>query len=396
MIAVMTGLAWVLAALAGMLLAVFSLELLAGLLPRRRNDPALRQGSVAILIPAHDEADGIGATLEGLQRIAPLDARLLVVADNCSDDTAARARTAGAEVIERHEPAARGKGHALAFGRDHLSKEGFPPPQVVIVLDADCRVHPGSVEALVSAALVHDAPVQAVNLISADLGAAPIVQISSFAMLVKNLYRSRGMQRLGGAALLTGTGMAFPWPLFAQARLATGSIVEDLALGIEMTRAGHPPRGIDAASVRSAPAALGDALEQRTRWEHGFLETLRTCALPVLADGVRRGSAPEALLGLHLLVPPLALLLTIVAALVAVLAGLALAGASPIPAIVLAGMLAAALILVLAAWMAGGRPYLRGAALLSAPLYVLWKLPIYLGFLRKPETRWTRTPRRDS
>ena len=29
-----------------------------------------------------------------------------------------------------------------------------------------------------------------------------MVQISSFAMVVKNLFRSRGMQRLGGAALL--------------------------------------------------------------------------------------------------------------------------------------------------------------------------------------------------
>jgi hypothetical protein len=45
------------------------------------------------------------------------------------------------------------------------------------------------------------------------------------------------------------------------------------------------------------------------------------------------------------------------------------------------------------AWLHGGRPWLRPGALLRAPLYVLWKLPIYLGFLRRRETEWRRTPR---
>ena len=57
-----------------------------------------------------------------------------------------------------------------------------------------------------------------------DLSAPPLVQISSFAMLVKNRVRSQGMVRMGGAALLTGTGMAFPWPLFADAPLPLSEV----------------------------------------------------------------------------------------------------------------------------------------------------------------------------
>src|SRR5687767_7881535 len=54
----------------------------------------------AVLIPSHDEELGIAATVTGLRtQLAPTD-RLIVIADNCSDGTAAAARAAGAEVIE--------------------------------------------------------------------------------------------------------------------------------------------------------------------------------------------------------------------------------------------------------------------------------------------------------
>ena len=389
-----TLLGWCLALGIAVPLMVFSCEVIAGLAPARQGNAALSASRVAVLIPAHDESAGIVATLMALQAVAPPGTRILVVADNCSDDTATLARAAGAEVIERHDAAARGKGYALAFGRDHLALD--PPErcaEVVIVLDADCRLAPGSIEALSAAACASDAPAQAINLIAPDFSASPLVQISSFAVLVKNLYRSRGMQRLGGAALLTGTGMAFPWRHFAAAELATGALVEDLALGIALTRAGHAPRLVAAAQVRSAPAQLGDALVQRTRWEHGFLGTLRQFALPVLAAGLRRSSLAETLLGLHLLVPPLALLLLVAGLSLPVLGGIVLLGGGAMPLLLIGAMLVITLLSVFAAWLAGGRALLSGSTLLRAPLYVLWKIPVYLKFLRKPETRWQRTPR---
>jgi glycosyltransferase involved in cell wall biosynthesis len=54
--------------------------------------------SLDVLIPAHDEAATIGATLASLRAAGAQ--RIIVGADACSDDTAARARTAGAEVRE--------------------------------------------------------------------------------------------------------------------------------------------------------------------------------------------------------------------------------------------------------------------------------------------------------
>src|SRR5258705_6725588 len=91
----------------------------------------------AIIIPAHDESIGLVPTLNDLKpQLHPSD-RLIVVADNCSDDTAAVAGLAGAEVIQRNDPNKTGKGYALAHGVAYLNDH---PPEFVIFVDADCRV----------------------------------------------------------------------------------------------------------------------------------------------------------------------------------------------------------------------------------------------------------------
>ena len=86
---------------------VFAIEICAAsFLARRHQAPptARRRGTVAVLIPAHDEAKGILATLNDIKpQLRPTD-RLLVVANNCTDDTAAVAASAGAEVTVRLEP----------------------------------------------------------------------------------------------------------------------------------------------------------------------------------------------------------------------------------------------------------------------------------------------------
>src|ERR1700733_12435386 len=75
---------------------------------------------VAVIVPAHDESAGILPTIEDIKRqLSPGD-RLLVVAHNCFDDTAAVAAAAGAEVIERRDPGKIGKGYALDWGLRHL------------------------------------------------------------------------------------------------------------------------------------------------------------------------------------------------------------------------------------------------------------------------------------
>ena len=74
-------------------------------------------GRLIVVVPAHNEASGIAATLSSLLAADPASsfASIVVVADNCSDDTAGIARAAGVRVIERLSDNHRGKGYALDF-----------------------------------------------------------------------------------------------------------------------------------------------------------------------------------------------------------------------------------------------------------------------------------------
>lgn len=373
--------------------AIFINEVVLGLLPlgsKSGHDRGL--GRTVILIPAHNETTGIAQTLSRIHGVLPPGAAILVVADNCSDDTARQARTSGAEVIERFDTERRGKGYALDFGRSHLSNS---PPDCVMILDADCVPDAGTIESLSTAALQYGRPVQSVNLMKAGPDAGPIVQISNFAFMIKNLVRQRGLVRSGGPAMLTGTGMAFPWPIFQGLPLASSNIVEDLAITVDLTRAAVRPMLVEPARVWSNAATAKDTLTQRTRWEHGFIGTAVKHALPTLAAGIGKGQLASVRLGLHLLVPPLALLFALGFSLLLLLGGLAAFGATATPALLLATMMGTSMMLLAIAWWREGRSLLSVAAISRIPLYVLWKIPVYLKLVRGAETEWVRTKRPD-
>src|SRR5258708_5857810 len=70
----------------------------------------------AVLVPAHNESTGILPTLSDIKAQLQAGDRLLVVADNCTDDTAGVALAAGAEVSIRSDLKKIGKGYALEWG----------------------------------------------------------------------------------------------------------------------------------------------------------------------------------------------------------------------------------------------------------------------------------------
>lgn len=348
-----------------------------------------RHPTAVIIIPAHDEEAVIEATVRDVRLAAGDRVRILVVADNCADRTAELARSAGANLLIRNDPVHRGKGYALAAARDDLRAD---PPEVVMVLDADCRIDRQSLDALVSSGAAR--PSQAVNLLAPDLKAAPLVQVSSFAFLVKNLVRQRGLQRLAGRVHLTGTGMALPWDLFARANLGGSNIVEDLALGLDLAGQGTPPTLVERAMVWSPAASAGGTLVQRHRWEGGFLSTMVAKSPAILARSIRRGDVRGLCAALDLCVPPLALLATL--NLLALTLGLflVLAGAVawPVLAAMTVGLFASGAVVL--AWLKEGRRFASAGTLARVPLYVLWKLPMYVGLVRRGAPKdWLRTGR---
>lgn len=368
----------------------FTIEVLLGLRRIAQRPIVANEPSTVIVMPAHDEAAIIGESLSRLRPEIDGRTRLLVVADNCADDTAELARAGGAEVIVRTDARRRGKGFALAFARDRLAAD---PPECVVILDADCAVDRKSLRRIASLAHGTGRPVQSVNLLRPDLAADPMVQVSNFAFLVKNLVRQTGLARLAGRVHLTGTGMAFPWPLFASAPLATNDIVEDLGLGLDMSTAGRPPLFAPDAFVWSGASSAGGTLKQRARWEGGFIATSMRRSLPLMWDAVRKADPRLFWSGLSLSIPPLTLLVLANIAAGAAALALVLLGASPLPLIAQAVVGAVAAASIVAAWRKVGRPYLSSSAAARLPLYLLWKLPLYLGLLKGSPKTWLRAGR---
>jgi cellulose synthase/poly-beta-1,6-N-acetylglucosamine synthase-like glycosyltransferase len=380
-----TALVAILLAPFAVLTAFFVVEVLAGLPARSGTGKVRRGASAVIVVPAHDEERVIGETLRQLKEALGEGMRILVVADNCTDATAERSRVPGVEVIERTDSQLRGKGHALAFAVDRLEAE---PADVLVVLDADCAIDRASLRALVDSAAESGRPAQAINLLRPDRSASPLVQLSTFAFMLKNLVRQRGLQRLAGRVHLTGTGMGMPFGLFQASAHVRSSIVEDLALGLELAGQGHAPQLIDEAFVWSGGSTEQGTLVQRRRWEGGFLATAARYGPKTIIRG-------NLLAGLDLLVPPLALFaaLNLLALLVAA-ALILVSGAAWWPIAVQAMLLAGAGFAVFLAWAREGRRFVSLAVLARVPLYVLWKLPMYVGLARRgaPE-EWLRTGR---
>ena len=386
----------ILAAVAAAILAipalVFFVECFASVFLRAGKQVARPVGvSLRVIVPAHDEEQGIGATLaEVRSQLAP-DDRILVVADNCSDGTAAIARAAGAEVIERSDLERRGKGYALAYGIDHLRPS---PPDVLIVIDADCRLIPGTIDALVRSAVETQRPVQA-DYVLQPTERSPISMISALAFLVRNRVRPRGLLRLNQPCQLDGTGMAFPWSVLRTAPGLGSSIVEDLTMGIELALLGHEPVFCIDAGVRSdLPGSRSTAMQQRRRWEHGQLATLMQYGPRLIRDGVLRARPGLIAMGADLMVPPLALLVGLLLLVLSAAGVLVLLGGSTLPAWIAGGALGLVGLGVAIGWMRYGRKEVPFRYLLLVPLYVAWKVPLYFSFLfGRREKRWRRTDR---
>jgi len=316
---------------------------------------------------------------------------LLVVADNCSDNTAAIARACGAEVIERSNQDLRGKGYALDFGIRHLESN---PPEVAIVIDADCRVGAGAIDRLARQCGKAARPVQALYLMHAPPEAGLKMRIAEFAWLVRNQVRPLGYHRLGLPCQLDGTGMAFPWPLICDASLASGHIVEDLKLGIDLARSGAPAQFCPEALVTSVfPTTTEGVSTQRTRWEHGHLGMILGEAPRLLLDAVRGFDGRLLALALDLCVPPLALLLMLVLAVSGCGALLFAATGLTLPLWVAATALLFLALSILLAWAGFGQSVISLASLAYAPFYALWKIPVYLMFMVKRQGEWVRSRR---
>jgi cellulose synthase/poly-beta-1,6-N-acetylglucosamine synthase-like glycosyltransferase len=389
----------IIAALVAAVVAVFFAEVIAALTLGRRLSAiqanADIKGRIAVLVPAHNEGSGLLPTLEDIKRQLRPGDRVLVVADNCTDDTATVAVAAGAEVIERHDPARRGKGYALDYGIRHLSSA---PPDILIMVDADCRIAVNAIPRLAGLCAATHRPVQALYLMAAPANSKINHQVAEFAWRVKNWLRPLGLRALGLPCQLMGTGMAFPWEVIRSVDLANGWLVEDLKLGLDLASQGHPPLFCPSALVSSQFGSSAKAARtQRERWERGHIGMIVSTAPRLLFRSVAARNCNLLALTFDLAVPPLSLLAMLVIGIVTITAVCAILGFSLSALLLSATTLAAFVLAAFLAWLKCGRDVVPMGTVLSIPLYILGKLGLYrIKISNRTDEQWVRTDRTES
>jgi exopolysaccharide biosynthesis WecB/TagA/CpsF family protein len=351
---------------------------------------------LTVVVPAHDEQSLIARCVRSLlAQSYPRDLfRVIVVADNCSDATSAAAEAAGAEVMRRDQPDARGKGHALRWAMDRLLADPLPWDALVVV-DADSVADPNLL-AVLAAELDGGAEVVQSDYTLLQDGGTEKSELVNAGFLLFHRVRFSGRARLGMAANLVGNGMLFsrrvlvahPWDAF------TG--VEDLEYSIRLRLAGIQPRFAPRAGVAGpGPASRSGAVRQRLRWEGGRFHVVRRQLVHLVCVALVRRDPRLLDAALDLATPPLALLS------LAIIGGTGLGAAAVIAGLAPSWVLAPWLIAVAAIpafvgiglW-AGGAPPATWRALAKAPSFLVWKALVYLRLLRGFDVRrWDRTDR---
>ena len=370
--------------------AVLLLQVLAAIfLPKSTFalQPNVIQPKVAVLIPAHNESLVLAKTIQTiLPQLANGD-QLLVVADNCTDDTASIARSLGATVVERFNTELRGKGYALDYGLQHLKSN---PPQVVMIVDADCSISDDFIQVLAQACAQLQRPVQALDLMLAPANPSLKMRIAEFAWAVKNKVRPLGFKALGLPCQLMGTGMAFLWRDITQMSLANGHIAEDMKLGIDFCRVFKAPVFIPDVLVTSLfPQGEQASTTQRARWEHGHLGMIMSEAPSLLFEALQTRNLQMFGLACDLIVPPLAVLVLLCVAVFI----LSLVCSAHLALLLSALLLVALTVAVLLAWLFFGRQIISFKQLCYAPVYALVKIPLYIKFFFNRQVEWVRSKR---
>jgi cellulose synthase/poly-beta-1,6-N-acetylglucosamine synthase-like glycosyltransferase len=379
----------------GLILATMALAVQAGTAICLSDRPALvasHRPAIAVLIPAHNEAQQIEATVLRIKEdLLPID-RLLVVADNCTDQTAPLAVRAGAEIVIRNDPDLPGKGFALAAGLRHLSAM---PPEIIVFVDADCQIGSHGVELLARACAAANAPVQCLNLMIANPDSrAPPPRLAEFAWRIKNDLRPNGYARLGLPCHLLGTGMALPWRLIDPGMFATGHLSEDMLLGLDLAMKGSSPRFFRDVTVKSYfPDTERGQVQQKQRWVHGHFALINSHVPRLVYQAVRRRELGLLALAADLAVPPLGVLAVAnVILLVMSLTWKALTGASaPLGfAAIESALFASSLV---AAWQVCGRDLIGLKEVKQLPRHTIMVMRSVFNLVRGHRAPWNRAER---
>jgi cellulose synthase/poly-beta-1,6-N-acetylglucosamine synthase-like glycosyltransferase len=226
------------------------------------------------VVPAHDEEHQI---VSCVRSILDLDCdgftqELAVVADNCSDATAVKARSEGASVYERHDRAQPGKPKAIQWLLDQVDLGSF---DAVVIIDADTVVSRDYGSRLVASGQLSERAVQTYYDLQ-NAGDSWVTRLAS--VLVQSRYEGQYALRAAAGlnAPLTGNGMCLGTGLLERCGWAEDSLTENWEMYVRYSLAGERIDLVPEARLASLePDTVRASSIRRSRWQAGKWHVLR-------------------------------------------------------------------------------------------------------------------------
>jgi len=253
--------------------------------PGSDTEPAVRQFSlavtdVAVLIPAHNEAAVLGASLEAIMRLVPAS-NIHVVSDGSTDATPQIAAKAGVHVFET--PHNVGKAGALHEAIGHFGLIGRFP--IVLLLDADTRVQPDyftealplfdSPDVVAVAGCVRTARDRVLGLMG-NILVGHRERIYSIGQRV--LKFGQTYLRTNATHIVPGFASMYRTEVLPYMDLnPPGLVIEDFNMTFEVyqKKLGKVAFTLSAVAVTQDPDRLRDYVRQTRRWAVGLWQTVR-------------------------------------------------------------------------------------------------------------------------
>ena len=331
------------------------------------------------LIPAHDEEALIGACVSSLVALnyPAHKQEVVVVADNCSDATAAMARIAGARVLERSDEAQPGKPRALDWALGQLPLDEF---DAVLIIDADTVVDSNMAEALAENAPLNEKGVQAYCAVD-NPGESALTKMAAVLAASRYEFHFPLKDRAGLNVPLLGNGMCIGTEILKRHGWRAFSICEDWELYALITTDGYRIEGNPDARVFAQEArSIREGDSQRQRWAAGKLTVLGKQWPELLRSRRITGLQKlDALAELTHLGPAVHL------GLVVLLTGIVYGVQPPGALWLLVGLWASVLrigLYTLCGLTRMQRPWKTGMAFLYLPFYTVWRLVVQVRSLR--------------
>ena len=348
---------------------------------------------LVFLVPAHNERLLIRDCVRSLlDQDYPADRRrVVVIADNCDDDTASIARAEGAEALERKDLERRGKPRALAWAIEQVGRDGV---DAFVIIDADSAVVRDYAAQVARYGDVRQVAVQTYFGISNERETW-LTRLAGLLMRLRYEHQFPAKYRAGLNVPLTGNGMVLGIELLQRRPWDAFSVTEDWELYAEYTAHGETVGFRPEARLLSQEArSAAQSTTQRQRWQAGRREVRRRWG-PAIRTSPRVTLAQKIDAQLELYWPSPALH----AALVLLFLILGLASGLPPAVPVIAAVVASAEMALGLAFVVGRHPEPLATlrALAWAPFYMLWRVGIAVRARVSARARreWVRTPRHE-